>query len=102
MQLKPGSRWRSDVCDAEVVVVRPPKGEETLECGGEPMKPATEARGAALAIKDDAGAVAVVGKRYVDEASGLEVLCNKSGKGGLSLSGRPLAMKEAKKLPSSD
>ena len=25
MELKPGSRWKSAVCPAEVVIVRPPK-----------------------------------------------------------------------------
>jgi hypothetical protein len=37
MELKAGSRWRSAVCDTEVVVVRAPTGEQTLECGGHPM-----------------------------------------------------------------
>ena len=31
MDLKPGSRWKSAVCDTEVVVVRPPKAETSLE-----------------------------------------------------------------------
>jgi hypothetical protein len=45
---------------------------------------------------------ALLGKRYIDEISALELLCNKSGKGTLTLDGRALTFKEAKKLPSSD
>ena len=43
-----------------------------------------------------------LGKRYVDAETGLEALCSKSGAGSLSIDGRPLTLKEAKKLPSSD
>ena len=39
MELKAGSRWRSAVCDTEVVVVRAPSGAASLECGGQPMVP---------------------------------------------------------------
>ncbi|WP_231611754.1 hypothetical protein [Rhodococcus sp. CX] len=45
---------------------------------------------------------AVMGKRYVDEASGLEVLCTKAGQGRLALDGTALVLKAAKPLPSSD
>jgi hypothetical protein len=38
----------------------------------------------------------------VDVETGLEALCSKPGAGSLSLDGRPLTMKEAKKLPASD
>jgi hypothetical protein len=44
----------------------------------------------------------LVGKRYRDETSGLEVLCTKVGAGSLSINGVPVPMKEAKPLPSSD
>jgi len=44
----------------------------------------------------------LLGKRYIDEDSGLEALCAKPGAGSLSADGRPLAVKDAKKLPSSD
>src|SRR5437870_4779176 len=37
MNLKPGSRWKSAVCATEVVVVRPPSGDVSLECGRAPM-----------------------------------------------------------------
>jgi hypothetical protein len=43
-----------------------------------------------------------MGKRYADEASGLEVLCTKAGAGTLTLDGAPIELKGAKPLPSSD
>jgi hypothetical protein len=101
MELKPGSRWRSAVCDGEFVVVRPPKTPVSLECGGAPVIPHGQARGEATPATEHAGG-AGAGKRYADEASGLEVLCSKAGAGSLSVDGRPIAPKDAKKLPASD
>ena len=37
MDLKPGSRWKSAVCAAEVIVVRATKAPAELACGGHPM-----------------------------------------------------------------
>lgn len=102
MKLTPGSRWKSAVCDAEVVAVRAPAGEVVLACGGVPMIPSKDARPDIPQLQAAQENAALLGKRYADEASGLELLCNKSGKGALSLDGRPLNLKEAKKLPSSD
>jgi len=44
----------------------------------------------------------MLGKRYVDDASGIEVLCTKAGVGTITFDGRTLLLKEAKPLPSSD
>lgn len=101
MDLKPGSRWRSAVCEAEVVVVRPSKSAGVLECGAQPMAAFGSPRPEGLSPPTGSAGV-LVGKRYFDEQSGLEVLCSKAGAGALSLDGRPLGLKEAKKLPSSD
>ena len=101
MELSAGSRWRSAVDTTEVIVVRPPTAEVELECGGAAMVPAgTEAPGGAIAEDHRAGTQ--LGKRYVDEEAGIEVLCTKAGEGSLALSGRALVLKEAKPLPSSD
>jgi hypothetical protein len=43
-----------------------------------------------------------MGKRFSDDESGLEVLCVKPGAGSLSIDGRAIGAKEAKKLPASD
>jgi hypothetical protein len=103
MDLKPGSRWKSAVCAAEAVVVRAPSGPVTLACGGAPMLAWTAERPAAasaVAAGQDAGSL--LGKRYGDAETGLEVLCAKPGAGSLSADGRPLVVKDAKKLPASD
>ena len=44
----------------------------------------------------------LLGKRYVDDESDIEVLCTKAGDGALAVDGRPLVLKTAKPLPSSD
>lgn len=102
MDLKPGSRWKSSVCSAEVVIVRPASGAMTLECGGHPMVTAAEAVATGLALSPGHAEGTRVGKRYQDQASGLEVLGTKAGEGSLSIDGRPLAPKDAKPLPASD
>ncbi len=45
---------------------------------------------------------ALVGKRYVNAADAVELLCTKGGKGELAVDGEPLSVKQAKALPSSD
>ena len=50
----------------------------------------------------DPGEGTKLGKRYVDEELGLELLCTKPGEGSLGVSGRALTLKGAKPLPSSD
>lgn len=102
MELKPGSRWRSAVCDGEFVIVRPAKTEVTVECGGRPLLPHAIARDPSASPEaKHAGGVAA-GKRYNDPKTGLEVLCSKAGAGSLAVDGRPIGAAEAKKLPSSD
>ena len=100
--LKTGSRWRSAVCDTEAVVVRPPNAAAALECGGAPMVPVTAPVPEGGSIAADHSNGSLLGKRYGDETLGIEVLCTKPGKGSLSVSGRALVVREAKKLPSSD
>jgi hypothetical protein len=102
MELKPGSRWRSAVCDGEVVVVKAAKVASVLECGGREMVAHGADRPSGLSAAADRAEGILTGKRYTDEESGVEVLCSKAGKGSLSIDGRPLLVKAAKALPSSD
>ena len=102
MELKPGSRWKSAVCDTEVVVVRATAGDVALECGGHPMIPHAEAKPAGLTLAPAHADGTQAGKRFADDVTGVEVLCTKGGKGSLSIGGRPIGAKEAKKLPASD
>jgi hypothetical protein len=102
MELKPGSRWKSAVCDAQMVVVRPPSGAGKLQCGGAAVLPIDDAATPAGTISPDFAEGVAIGKRYVDEESGLEVLGSKAGKGSLAFDGKPLTLKGAKPLPASD
>ncbi|BBZ38228.1 MULTISPECIES: hypothetical protein [Mycobacterium] len=61
------------------------------------QNPTAGASGASTAEKDT-----VLGKRYVDTESGLEVLCTKAGRGVLSADGRQLTTKAPNALPASD
>ena len=96
--MKPGTKLKSAVCDTEVMVIR--GSGVTVECGGTPM---TEEKPAQTASVDAAFAQGTqIGKRYVDEAGAVELLCVKPGKGSLSIAGVALRTKDAKALPSSD
>lgn len=104
MDLTPGTKLASTVCATEVIIVRPPGQTVALECGGAPMVAADEApeEGARETVDAAHAEGTMLGKRYVHEASGLEVLCTKPGAGSLSAEGVALPLKEAKPLPSSD
>jgi hypothetical protein len=43
-----------------------------------------------------------LGKRYICDSCKTEVLCNKAGTGAFECCDAPMALKEAKALPSSD
>ena len=102
MDLKPGSRWKSAVCDTEVVVVRPPKEATSLECGGYPLIAHSAEKSTDKAVAEGFGGGTQAGKRFADDQTGLEVLCTKAGAGTLTIEGREIGAKEAKKLPASD
>lgn len=96
--MKPGTKLKSATCDTEVMVIR--GANLVVDCGGLPM---SEARAAQAQLPDPAHMQGtMIGKRYVDAANTLELLCTKPGKGSLSLGGTALQIKEAKPLPSSD
>jgi hypothetical protein len=102
VKITAGSRWRSAVDTTEVVMVGAPKDEADLECGGHPMVAIGDEASPTGAIKPEHSGGSKLGKRYCDDDAGLEVLCTKAGEGSLALGGRPLHIKEAKPLPSSD
>ena len=96
--MKPGTKLKSAVDDTEVMVI---KGKDMIvQCGGAPMvetKPAEPGM-----IDPDFAEGTKMGKRYVDAAGTVELLCVKAGKGSLSINFEPLVTKDAKPLPSSD
>lgn len=95
--MKPGSRIKSNACDTEVVVIKYTAG--AVQCGGADM---SDAGGGGAELSADFAGGSVMGKRYVDAAGTLELLCVKPGKGTLALDGVKLDLKEAKPLPASD
>ena len=102
MELRPGLKLASAVCDAQVVVVRAPAGDVEVGCGGAPMLPDGEDAPPGAALDDSLGDGPQLGKRYADEELGLELLCTRAGAGALTAGGSVLALKGAKPLPSSD
>ncbi len=101
-RLKPGTRLRSAVCAVEVMVVAAPADEVDLACGGAPMLAIDAEPPPGAALDPDASGGTLLGKRYVNEAGDLEVLCTKPGEGALAVGGAPLSVKGAKPLPASD
>jgi hypothetical protein len=102
MELKPGSRWKSAVCDAQMVIVRPPSIEGELQCGGVAVLPQADAAAPTGTIDSAHASGVLIGKRYTDADSGIEVLGAKPGAGSLAFNGVALTLKEAKPLPASD
>ena len=102
MKLRPGQKLQSAVGEAQVVVVRAPSTEVELACGGAPLLEDGQEPAGDAALDEALGDGPLLGKRYADEELGLELLCTRPGKGALSVDGRPLLVKGAKPLPSSD
>lgn len=98
--MKNGSRFKSQVDDTQVIVVKWTDTFAELRCGGHPMVP-IDAESAELALVDALADGTAMGKRYV-AADGGEVLVTKAGRGTLAVAETPLTVKEAKPLPASD
>jgi hypothetical protein len=98
VSLKVGSRLRTPTSTAEVIVVRAGAEDGDLLCAGGTMT--TEA----LTVDQQSGGDSplLLGKRYTEDESGLEVLCTKPGAGPLVFGGRELVVKSATALPASD
>jgi len=102
MEVKAGTRLRSATDSTEVVIVRAVAGDLDLRCGGHPMVSLDAEALGALSVETGFDGGSLLGKRYGDESTGLEVLCTKAGPGSLSIGADPLLVKGAKPLPSSD
>ena len=100
MELKPGTKLMSAVCETQVIVVRAPAVEVELGCGGAPLIGVGETPSGELDASLGDGTL--IGKRYAEEELGLELLCTKGGAGTLTCNGVVLEVKGAKPLPASD
>lgn len=102
MEFRPGTRLRSVTSSTEVVVVRSPNEDLLIACGGSPMVSIGSEVASAATPQPGLDAPTLLGKRYVDEEAGVELLCTKADQGTLTCGGRVMHLKEAKPLPSSD
>lgn len=102
IDLKPGSRWRSAVCESEIIVVRAPVAPVLLCIGGAPVLEAGCDRPVGRAPRGALAEGTLLGKRYADETSGLELLCTRSGAGTITVAGRRVTILAPRKLPASD
>jgi hypothetical protein len=100
--LKAGTRLKSAVCTTEIMVVAAPKDDVEVNCGGAPLLELGAEVSEGGTIAEGAGEGTQIGKRYVNEAGDLEILCTKPGEGSLASGGALLTIKGAKPLPSSD
>jgi hypothetical protein len=97
--MKPGTKLYSATCNTEVMVIR--CSENTaIECGGAPMS--TSAVNTKTEPSGEHQNGTMVGKRYIDQAGTVELLCTKPGTGSLAMDGVAMGIKDAKPLPSSD
>jgi hypothetical protein len=102
MQLKVGSRWKSVADATEIVVVRAPTTDVSLECGGYAMAAAGSTFEQVDGPRAGLAEGTAIGKRYTDDARAIELLVTKAGEGSLTVDSVPLSAAEAKQLPSSD
>jgi len=98
VSLKVGSRMRTPTSAAEVIIVKAAATDGELQCAGGAMT--TE--DVTVEEQGGSGSPILLGKRYTDTESGLEVLATKPGAGPLSFDGRELVVKSAATLPASD
>ncbi len=101
VKFRVGQQLVSAVDTTAVIIIKAPAGESTLTCGGVAMAAAGEP---VPPVEPDPSLMSgtQIGKRYVDEADTLQVLCTKAGGGTLALDGKPLVIQAAKPLPASD
>jgi hypothetical protein len=100
-QLKPGTRIKSAVCSTELMVIQAPAADVDVRCGGAPVLGMSDPK-PEVAIDPNFKGGTQIGKRYVDAAGTIELLCTKVGEGTLAIGATPLVLKEAKPLPASD
>jgi hypothetical protein len=98
--MKAGLRLKSAISEVEVIVVKSGTAH-AVTCGGVPMLTGTDPAPTPAPNSAD-NTLCQLGKRYVNGAASVEMVCVKGGRGSLAVDGELLQMKAAKALPSSD
>jgi hypothetical protein len=101
VKFRAGQQLVSAVDSTAVIVIKAPAAECTVTCGGVAMAVAGEPVTAAAPDPSLMGGTKI-GKRYVDDAETIQLLCTKAGEGTLAIDGKPLLIQAAKPLPASD
>jgi hypothetical protein len=101
VKFRAGQQLVSAIDSTAVIVIKAPAAECTVTCGGAVMATAGEPVAAAEPDPALMGGTQI-GKRYVDDADTIQLLCTKPGQGTLALDGNPLQIQAAKPLPASD
>jgi hypothetical protein len=101
VKFRAGQQLVSAVDSTAVIVIKAPAAECSVTCGGVAMATAGEP---VTHVDPDPALMGgtQLGKRYVDDADTLQLLCTKAGGGTLALDGSPLQIQAAKPLPASD
>ena len=101
VKFRAGQQLVSAVDSTGVIVIKAPAVECTVTCGGVAM---ATAGGPVTAADPDPALMGgtQIGKRYVDDADTIQLLCTKAGRGTLAVDGNPLHIQAAKPLPASD
>jgi hypothetical protein len=103
MKPRVGTTLASTTDGTTVIVVRWGDSDLDVTCGGAPMVDARGPEAGTTNEPDPAQQEGTrMGKRYADDALGVELLCTKAGTGTLAVGGVPLPLKDAKPLPASD
>lgn len=102
MILKLGARLISAVCSGELMTVKAPEIDLEVTIGGVATIASAAARDRSASIVAGHDGGTLMGKRYVDGADTIELLCTKAGSGAVAVNGELLQLKEAKALPASD
>jgi hypothetical protein len=103
MKLKVGQSLASVTDTTTVIVIRAPQDDVELTCGRAAMvDPKSEAAKERRPLETSDPEGTLLGKRYVDDDTGIELLCTKPGPATLELNGKQLSVKAARPLPASD
>lgn len=99
LQLRPGQSLFSTVDTTSVVVIKAPSVPVTVSVSGAEV---SDVKPVDTPADITNGRGVQIGKRYVDDTVGIELLASKAGTGTLEINGNEMSIKDTKPLPASD